>query len=81
MALNEQVDEKVDGRVLWFDPDKGFGFIAVVGLPDNLFVHANDLAKSGITEALDRGEIVKLRIGTSAKNGKPCAVDIERAAA
>lgn len=73
-------DQKLEGRVILFDPEKGFGFIAIAGRENNLFVHQNDLAKSNIFLPLVRGQIVRCREGVSPRSNKACAVDIELAA-
>jgi CspA family cold shock protein len=74
----EKPDEKLKGRVMWFDPARGFGFIAVEGRRDSLFMHENDLLKSGITGHPAKGQHVRCRIGThKQKPDKECAVDIE----
>ena len=43
------MSEKQSGTVKFFNPDKGFGFIRRDGKQD-VFVHANDLRKSGIVD-------------------------------
>lgn len=40
---------KMNGTVKFFNPDKGYGFIRRDGGQD-VFVHANDLRKSGIVD-------------------------------
>ncbi len=51
----------IEGKVKWFNGDKGFGFIEIGGGID-VFVHANQLRKSGIDRPLLEGE--KLRFST-----------------
>jgi cold shock protein len=70
--------DKVKGRVIWYDPgrSKGYGFIAVAGRQDDLFVHASELARAGI-ETLEKGDWVLCRIGEAPDTARPCAVDIE----
>ena len=54
-------DEKtfLSGVVKWFNNTKAFGFIELPGGGLDVFVHANQLRKSGIERALKEGEKVK----------------------
>ena len=47
-------------RVKWFDKGKGFGFVNVFGRSGDVFVHAEVLRRSGLSELLT-GEAVGLR--------------------
>lgn len=61
------MSEELDGFCKWFNKEKGFGFIQ---LPDgglDVFVHANQLRKSGIVRALEEGEKVKFVISKGPK--------------
>ena len=40
------MEERVQGRVKWFNPDKGFGFIAREGGSD-VFVHHSEIRMDG----------------------------------
>lgn len=46
----------------WFNSAKGFGFLQVPGGKLDVFVHANQLRKSGIIRSLIEGEKVKCTI-------------------
>ncbi|MCR8725575.1 cold-shock protein [Frigidibacter sp. ROC022] len=53
--------EMVAARVKWFDRGKGFGFANVWGKPEDVFIHAEVLRRSGLAE-LQAGEAVALRV-------------------
>lgn len=42
--------DKQTGTVKWYDPEKGYGFIAPENGDKDLFVHRNDLGTTFITE-------------------------------
>lgn len=48
-------------RVKWFDKGKGFGFANVFGAGDDVFIHAEVLRVSGLSDLM-AGEAVALRI-------------------
>ncbi len=58
------------GRVKWFNSDKGYGFIEQEGGTD-LFVHANDINGA----VLQEGDNVEFEIGEGKKG--PCAQDVK----
>lgn len=49
-----------NGTVKWFNPEKGFGFIAVDG-GDDVFVHFSSIKSSGY-KSLDEGQRVSFDI-------------------
>jgi CspA family cold shock protein len=55
------------GKVKWFNSQKAFGFISLPEGGMDIFVHANQLRKSGITRCLLEGEQVKFHISTGDK--------------
>lgn len=59
-------------RVKWFDKAKGFGFANVFGKPEDVFVHAEVLRRSGLAD-LQPGEAVCLRV-VDGKRGRMAAV-------
>lgn len=60
-------EEFIVGSVKWFDKAKGFGFIRLPGGGLDIFVHANQLKKSGIVRALVEGEQVRFQTSASPK--------------
>ena len=48
-------------RVKWFDRAKGFGFANIWGKPEDVFLHAEVLRRSGLAELMP-GEAVALRV-------------------
>ncbi len=54
------------GTVRWFDPEKGYGFIAVEGMPKDIFVHYTAIEASGF-RTLDEGQQVEFEITQSEK--------------
>jgi cold shock protein len=64
------------GKVKWFDPKKGFGFIEQEDGSGDLFVHFSDVAGEGYRN-LKEGERVKFEI-TEAPKGKK-AISVEKA--
>jgi cold shock protein len=52
----------VSGVVKWFNPGKGFGFVALTDGSGDGFLHATVLARSGIS-AVQPGETLKVRVG------------------
>jgi CspA family cold shock protein len=51
------------GTVRWFDPDRGFGFLAPQDGSEDLFVHASEIAGDGATRLLREGQAVEFEIG------------------
>jgi CspA family cold shock protein len=54
-------DESVRGTVKWFNPIKGYGFVALSDGSGDAFLHASALAGIGITN-LQPGETIELRV-------------------
>jgi CspA family cold shock protein len=66
--------EEVDGQVKWYDPKKGFGFVAVAGSKD-VFIHRSVLAREGISE-LQEGQRIHMRVVPGAKGLEATSVEI-----
>ena len=57
--------EEVEGQVKWYDPKKGFGFVAVDGSKD-VFIHRSVLAREGINELME-GQRIHMKVVPGAK--------------
>jgi len=64
---------RVEGRVKWFDPEKGYGFIQRQGGSD-VYVHIREVWQAGLDQ-LEEGQLVTFTIRTNAKG--PRAQEIE----
>jgi cold shock protein len=51
----------LEGAVKWFEPDKGYGFIAPDGGGKDIFIHVTALRRSGVP-ALAQGQRVKVDV-------------------
>ena len=71
--MSEEIS-KITGTVKWYNPDKAFGFIELPGGGLDVFVHANQLRKSGIERGLKEGEIVSFATSKGPKGS--FAIDI-----
>lgn len=62
------------GTVKWYNNDKGYGFIAIEGENNDVFVHFTSLKNAGL-ETLTEGQTVSFDIDES--RGKPAAVNLK----
>jgi CspA family cold shock protein len=62
-----------EGKVKWFNPDKGYGFIEREG-GDDLFVHFSEIQGDGF-KTLEEGQAVQFEEATG-QNGKKQAVNV-----
>ncbi len=60
--MSEVGEEFTAGKCKWYHKEKGFGFIELPEGGLDIFIHANQLRKSGIARALEEGEKVKFVI-------------------
>jgi cold shock protein len=67
-----------NGKVKWFNPTKGFGFIAPEQGGSDVFVHISALERAGL-RTLNEGQRVSYEIAT--EKGKTSAVNIKLAEA
>jgi CspA family cold shock protein len=64
------------GKVKWFNPVKGFGFIQPEKGGSDIFVHISALEEAGLNN-LNEGQRVKFTSGTN--RGKVCVIEISLA--
>ena len=62
------------GKIKWFNPAKGYGFIEQEGNKD-VFLHASALEQAGIS-TLKEGEEIEFEIGEN--KGKQNAINIKK---
>lgn len=65
------------GTVKWFNPTKGYGFIAPDNGDQDLFLHISEVQKAGISD-LREGQKIKFQVSEQ-PNGKKAAADISLA--
>lgn len=53
MGQNESENERIHGKVKWFDPVKGFGFVVTDGGGPDILLHANVLRNFGQSSVAD----------------------------
>lgn len=69
------------GTVRWFDPERGFGFLAPEDGSADLFVHASEIAGDGATRLLREGQAVEFEIGEGDRGPQARGVRITGAVA
>jgi cold shock protein len=67
----------ITGTVKFFNPDKGFGFIAPEGGGGDAFVHISAVERAGMT-TLDKDQRISYELETD-KRGKTSAVNLQAA--
>lgn len=68
-------DERVKGKVKWFNEDKGYGFIARDDGGDDVFLHFSALKQSGF-KTIDEDAEVEFDVEQGPKG--PKAVNVEQ---
>jgi CspA family cold shock protein len=66
------------GTVKWFNPIKGFGFIAPEDGSQDVFVHISAVERSGLG-SLNEGQRVSFETQRNPKNGKTSAANLAAA--
>ena len=64
-----------NGKIKWFNPTKGYGFIENDAGGKDVFLHISALEQAGI-DTLEEGEAVSFEIGEN--NGKENAINITK---
>lgn len=67
----------ITGTVKFFNPDKGFGFIAPESGGDDAFVHISAVERAGM-RTLDKNQRVSYELETD-RRGKTSAVNLQAA--
>jgi len=75
-AAGEKTSAALTGVVKWFNPGKGYGFIAPETGGDDIFVHISAVQRAGLRK-LNEGE--RVRFALQQREGRVAAVDLERA--
>jgi CspA family cold shock protein len=63
------------GVVKWFNPGKGYGFIAPETGGDDIFVHISAVQKAGLRK-LNEGE--RVRFALQQREGRVAAIELQR---
>ena len=65
----------INGKIKWFNPRKGYGFIQNEKEGKDIFLHVSALQEAGI-DTLQEGEAVSYEIGEN--RGKDTAINIKK---
>ena len=65
----------INGKIKWFNPKKGYGFIQNEKEEKDIFLHVSALEEAGI-DTLQEGEAVSYEIGEN--RGKDTAINIKK---
>jgi len=65
----------VEGAVKWFNPDKGFGFVACEDGGKDVFVHAKVVERAGL-RSLDDGQRVAMKVVKTQKGREAISVEL-----
>ena len=77
LLLGERIPNMITGTVKFFNPDKGYGFIAPEGGGDDAFVHISAVERAGMS-TLDKEQRVTYELEKD-QRGKMSAVHIQAA--
>ncbi len=64
------------GTVKWFNPTKGYGFIAPTTGGKDVFVHISAVQKAGLRN-LNEGQILAFEVEEQ-QNGRAAAINLQR---
>ncbi len=65
-----------NGKVKWFNDQKGFGFIQPEDGGQDIFVHISAVQRSGL-QGLQENQAVSYELYTDERRGKTSAVDLK----
>ena len=65
----------INGKIKWFNPRKGYGFIQNEKEGKDVFLHVSALEEAGI-DTLQEGEAISYEIGEN--RGKDTAINIKK---
>jgi CspA family cold shock protein len=71
------MSELLSAKVKWFDQKKGYGFLQLPSGGLDIFVHADQLRKSGISRSLVNGEEVNFEISSGPKGNFATAIKLK----
>jgi len=74
MASNSN-NNPVNGSVKWFSDSKGYGFLEVEGINEDVFVHYSAITGDGF-KTLTEGQVVQLELSTGPKG--PQALNVTK---
>lgn len=69
--------EKMQGKIKYFNHDRGFGFIERDDRSGDVFVHISALERSGLS-APEVGDRLEFEMETDSRSGKVRACDLRR---
>ena len=77
-CYNKYIEEKetnklMQGKIKWFNPTRGYGFITPDEGDKDVFIHVSALEEANITE-LQEGETVQFELGEN--RGKTTAINV-----
>jgi len=64
------------GKIKWFNPEKGYGFINPDEGGEDIFLHISAVEEAGLA-ILEPGQKIKFNLEENPKNGKKSAIDLQ----
>jgi CspA family cold shock protein len=65
----------IEGTVKWFNPDKGFGFVACEDGEKDVFVHASVVERAGL-RGLDEGQRLAMKVVKTQKGREAISITL-----
>jgi CspA family cold shock protein len=75
IGINKESKNMANGKVKWFNSQKGYGFIEPEDGTQDVFVHITAVQNSGM-DGLNEGQSLSYELETG-QNGKTSAVDLK----